>query len=502
MTFAPSTYQQNFFDFVANGRGSCILVAVAGAGKTTSVVKALSFIPRGSAQLLAFNTTIAKELQERILEEKLDPQRFSAKTFHSLGNGAVFKFLKNKRVYAKKPDSGKVRSIMRGMFGEDVIEVYGDFATRLVGLAKGEGIGPLVPDTMDAWYSIVSHHDLTLDSDGADETTGIEIARKLLAASNESAKLGEMDFDDMLYLPLLWKLKLWQNEWVFIDEAQDTNPVRRALAKLALKPGGRLVAVGDPNPAIYGFTGASHDSLDLIRREFIAIELPLTVSYRCAKAIVRQAQEVVSHIEAFEGAEEGVVETLPIAKALESLVPGDAILCRNVAPLVTLAYRLIGEGRGVKMVGRDIGAGLVSLIKKAKAKSIDSLETKLTEWRERETAKHLAKGEEQKAEAINDRVESIFAVIANLSLNDRTIPALIKSIEGMFDDNANGVLVLSSIHKAKGREWNTVAVLRQDLSPSKWARQDWQFQQEMNLIYVRDTRAKSRLVFMTEAPKK
>jgi len=84
-------------------------------------------------------------------------------------------------------------------------------------------------------------------------------ARSLIQASNESAKLGMLDFDDQLYLPLLWKLRLFQNDFVFIDEAQDTNPVRRALAKLALRPGGRLIAVGDPRQAIYGFTGASHE---------------------------------------------------------------------------------------------------------------------------------------------------------------------------------------------------------------------------------------------------
>ena len=334
-TFTPSKYQQDLFNFVEKGRGSCVLVAVAGSGKTTSVIEALRFVKPGlSVKLLAFNTTIAKELTERLTERGLDPRYVSAATFHSLCFGAVRKYLDALGVRVGKPDGNKLRTLLHDMLGKESADyaAYGDFAAKLVGLARGDGIGVLTPDTLAAWAALSSHHDLQLETDDATEEKGIEIARRLLQRSNAAAAQGVIDFDDMLYCVLLWKLRLWQNDWVFIDEAQDTNPVRRAIAKLALRPGGRLVAVGDPRQAIYGFTGASHDAIDLIKSEFNAIELPLTVSYRCARSVVELAQTVVSHIEAAPNADEGSVRRCLLHEALPLLTKTDAVLCRQTAP--------------------------------------------------------------------------------------------------------------------------------------------------------------------------
>src|SRR5277367_729756 len=106
------------------------------------------------------------------------------------------------------------------------------------------------------------------------------MARQLLGWSNDAAKLGRLDFDDQLYLVCLWKLRLWQNNVVVVDEAQDTNRVRRAMLHLMLGAGGRLYAVGDESQSIMGFTGASVDAMAQIEREFNCRRLPLTVSYR------------------------------------------------------------------------------------------------------------------------------------------------------------------------------------------------------------------------------
>ena len=502
--FTPSKYQNDFFTWVDKGHGSCVLVAVAGSGKTTSVIKSLRYVRQGkSALLLAFNSVIAKELQDRISTEGLDPRFFEGKTFHSLGFVAVRKYLQSKNVNVSKPDDKKCRNLVKLLLGASSgnenepsdYDRYADFAVKLVGLAKGQGLGCLTPSTYTAWADLVSHHDLELDHDDSTEERGIEIARDLLNSSNDAARAGSIDFDDMLYCVVLWKLKIWQRDWVFIDEAQDTNPVRRAIAKLALRPGGRLVAVGDPRQAIYGFTGASHDAIDLIKREFNAEEMPLTVSYRCSKSIVELAQTVVPHIEAFEHAPDGKVETTGLDAALPFLGAHDAVLCRQTAPLINLAYTLIGRGIGCRVLGRDIGASLVSLVKRAKARGLDSLLTKLDAYAERETAKFTAKGEEHKADALNDRVESIRTVANSLPENERSVPSLIKAIENLFSDT-NGCLTLSTIHKSKGKEWETVAILEPELMPSKWARQDWQYQQELNLQYVAYTRAKSHLIFI------
>jgi len=469
--FVPSPYQARIFDWVENGRGSAIVNAVAGSGKTTTIVRALSRVPN------------------------VDLSQVRAGTFHSVGYNAVTKKL-GLRGDRLSPDGAKVRKLLRDRLGELDYSAYGDFVSQLVGLAKGEGIGAIRPDVEGAWYELVAHHDLFLDEENATEARAVELARSALGWSNEVAASGSIDFDDMLYLPLLWKLRLWQNDWVFIDEAQDTNPVRRALAKLALRPGGRLVAVGDDRQAIYGFTGASYDAIDLIRHEFDAVDLPLTVSYRCSRAVVEKAREVVPHVEPAPDAPEGKVHGLSLDEALKVLTLHDAILCRNTAPLIELAYGLVARGVGCRVLGREIGAGLVALVKRMRAKGLENLQEKLEAFRDREVAKHTAKGEEGKAEAVSDRVACVLTVVAHLDEASRTVPALVERIESMFSDS-NGVLTLSTQHKAKGREWERVAILDPHRNPSKWARQDWQRLQELNLMYVAWTRAKVELIFLT-----
>lgn len=470
--FPPSEHQQAIFDWIATQTGSLIARARAGSGKTTTILMGLKFIPgiRGARDV-------------------------SAKTFHAVGLGAILKKLGLPGDQVKA-DGGKVRRIAKANLIEADYDMYADFSVKLVALAKGAGIGPLVPDEMGAWYELVSHHDLFLDDDEATEERGIEIARKLLARSNAHALTGGIDFDDMLYLPLLWRLRLWQNDWVIVDEAQDTSPVRRAIAKLALKPGGRLIAVGDDKQAIYGFTGASHDAMDLIKREFRCAELPLTVSYRCPRSVALRVHPLVPDFSVPETAIQGEDVQMTLSEAIKVLGPSDAILCRQTAPLVGLAFALIARGTGCHVLGKEIGQGLVGLIKRQKARGIENLVEKLDAFGAREIAKHIARGEEGKAEAVSDRIACIKTVIDSLPENGRTIPALILKIEGLFSDS-NGVLSLATIHKVKGKEYRRVAILRPDLMPSKWARQDHQYQQELNLQYVAWTRTLEMLIELT-----
>lgn len=498
--FAPSAQQRAFFDWVAEGRGSAMLNAVAGAGKSTTVIEALPYWPRGSSiHLLAFNSPAGADLREkveaigkRVGHEWLDLGKVRAGTFHSAGFGAVCKKL-GRSPREVDTDGGKLRKICDAWLGDDVNEMYGSFVCKLVSFAKGEGIGPLVPDVEERWHALITHHDMYLDDQDATETEAVRLARELLVRSNQASLAAHIDFDDQIYLPILWRLRLWQNDVVVVDEAQDTNPCRRALAKMMLRPGGRLVAVGDPDQGINGFTGASSDAMELIRREFNCVELSLSVSYRCSKAAVAAVRHLVSRIEAAPNAAAGERLFLSERDAVTRMTDADAVVCRNTAPLVSFAYGLISQGKPCTVLGREIGTGLVALIKKMRARTVDALLERLEAYRSREVAKHAAKGEEMKAEAVHDRVDCVLVVIENLGETERTVPALVRKIDGMFADQARGRLTLCTGHKSKGKEFANVFVLRPDLIPSRWARQDWQVQQERNLEYVMKTRTRGDL---------
>src|SRR5690606_12229673 len=75
---------------------------------------------------------------------------------------------------------------------------------------------------------------------------------------------------------------------------------------------------------------------------------------------------------------------------------GDAVACRNMAPLMAVAYRLISKGIGVQVLGRDVGAGIKNLLKKLAGRSnisIQELEHRIQDWAAREAAEFRSKGQ-------------------------------------------------------------------------------------------------------------
>ena len=74
---------------------------------------------------------------------------------------------------------------------------------------------------------------------------------------------------------------------------------------------------------------------------------------------------------------------------------------------------------------------------------------------------------------------------------------MISKIDALFSDSTSGI-VLSTVHKAKGLEADTVHILNPELMPSRWAKKEWEREQESNLIYVAYTRAKQKLSFISD----
>lgn len=496
-TWSPQ--QQRIFDWAANEHGSAVVIAVAGAGKTTTIVELANRInPRAFSSFVAFNKSVAEELKTRL------PKHVKAMTLNGMGFSAWARHV-GQGGPKLEVSANKTRDIMRRLLSEEQIERHGAAIPKLVALAKGSGIVPksagifdadkyvgLTRDTDEVWQSLIDHYSVDTDDNVLE---AIDLARYIL---RETINIGRelVDFDDQLYLPIIHRARFFQNDWLMVDEAQDVNKIQRAMLKRALRVGGRLVAVGDPAQAIYGFRGADTSSIDNIKKEFGAVELPLTVSYRCPQAVVREAQRFVQHIQATPTAPEGSVQYT--GKYGHGLFQStDAILCRNTSPIVDMAFKLLRNHVPCRVLGKEIGVGLIALIKKMRAKTLENLSDKLGVYQERETAKFMVKGEEQKAEALADRITTLHVFINNLDENNRTVPALVTKIESIFTDTGRGILTLCTVHKAKGLEWPRVFILdAADLMPSKWARQEWQQEQERNLQYVAVTRAQAELHYI------
>jgi superfamily I DNA/RNA helicase len=430
---------------------------------------------------MAFNKRIVVELELRL------PRHVIGATFNSVGYKAWRSYV-GKYV---KVQANKTWMIMKEMLHEDDIEKYASFIKKMVGLAKSAGIGGhLLEDTTTNWEALRAHHNVYVQSGDASTDYGITLSQIVLRESIKQAK-NIIDFDDQIYMPYLRDVSFPKYDRLFIDEFQDTNEVQIELMKKMIKYGGKVIAVGDTDQAIYGFRGADSEAMNRGRKAFDCQVLPLSITYRCSKAVTREAQKYVSKIEYFDGAKEGLVEAVEKYNATDFL-PTDAILCRNNAPLVKMAYGFIRRGIGINMPGRDLGAGLKIFIKKMKAKNVDDLEIKAVEWLGNQRDNLIEKGQEDKIEALNDKIECLEVIIENLDYADRTINALLAEIDYLFKASEIPAISLMSIHKSKGDEWNRVFILDfAKLMPSKYAKQPWQKMQENNLIYVAITRAKS-----------
>jgi DNA helicase-2/ATP-dependent DNA helicase PcrA len=491
MTYQASPQQQAYFDWIDNGEGSAILQAVAGAGKTSTLIEGLRRM-KGSIFFGAYNKKIADEIKERA------PKRdwLFISTMHGAGFKAWMRVAKNCRV-----NENKMRDIFRACVEQHPeYKQYEGAVLSLVSYAKQAGLGFLKDSNVYSnWSDLIEHFNVDCggDENGEDaDKLVISIARKMLEKS-QKADFDQIDFDDMIYAPLFHKAKLFGHDWVLIDEAQDTNATRRALALGLLKRGGRLVAVGDKHQAIYGFTGADADALDKIAEAVNAVQIPLTVTYRCPQTVVAEAKKYVSHIEAHPTAPVGEVMQMQ-GKLEDNVKPGDAILCRFNAPIIKEVYKFIARGIPAKVEGREIGTGLKILAQRWKrVSSYSQLIEKLDGYMEKQTAKFRAKEKEAMVAAIEDKVNCLKVIIDRVAKIDpkpaKVVDRVALEIDAIFGDFVGKECVLlSTIHKSKGREWNKVVWLQ--TGPSPWARKAWEMQQEHNLCYVAVTRAKKSLV--------
>lgn len=484
-----SPFQQDIFEAIEHRDVSLQVIAVAGSGKSTTIIEGIKHVPPDKKVVfLAFNKAIADSLKARVTAPNA-----RCMTLHSAGN-AAWRTMLSWDSNSCELDSRKTSAIVSRLLSWPERTKYGGQMGKLVSIAKGQGIMPngsegvgLVEDDDSVWEEMIDFYGLDA------EACSIPLARRVLAESIRIAR-EVIDFDDQLYMPIITQAPFEQYDVVFIDELQDLNGLQHEIVARLVASGGRVVGVGDPYQSCYGFRGALTDSMERFAERFKCELLPLSISYRCPKAVVRHAQQWVGHILPSETAIEGLVETDSGFWKAEDFEPTDVILCRVNKPLVALAFRLIRLRVPCRIAGRDIGKGLVDLVNKMKASDIPELCDRLESWQARETKR--AKGDQAKIASARDKVDTINVFVDAIG-PDATVADLTRSIEGMFTDNNTGMLTLSSIHKAKGLEWDRVFVLdAQEHMPSPWARTEWQREQEVNLMYVAATRARRELRYI------
>jgi DNA helicase-2/ATP-dependent DNA helicase PcrA len=514
--FAPSPYQQAIFDALAENVSDIQVNAVAGSGKTTTLIQSLNRLPYdtvNSTLLCAFNKEIQRELERRA------PQGVTVKTLHAIGFATVcahFQKVTGRRFNPRVDDRKYRRLIDSYWVGQDFrseTSPAGDDENEMFKLLHFVRVTLTNPGDYDAIEAMAAEREVELSN----PMRQIYAVAPILAAGQDvtcqqrhrgfafpmDADL--IDFDDMVWLPFVLDARPKQYRLVMVDEAQDLNAAQLDLVLKCRADGGRMVFVGDPNQAIYAFCGADAAAWTKIKTKTGARQLPLSVCYRCPLAVIELAQTIIPQIEAAPGASHGVVETIK-GDSFRALVTNrDMILCRVNAPLIRECFRLIGEGKPAKVRGRDIGAQLVKLVDAIE--KLDGFEfsyfLKFSEdYRDmQDRMLRQRKDAEGLLTSLHDRVDSIQAVWLNVaSEGGRTTGDLRAKIESLFSDQENGHILLSSIHRAKGLEAERVFLLRPDKLPHPMAQSEAARAQEENLRYVAYTRAMDQLYIVTPEP--
>jgi len=476
------TPQQTAFTDTAKTGGSVALRARAGTGKTFSLGDWGTAAKKGGLAT-SFSKSTVIELGKKM------PSKFQAKTMHGIG----FQVIRNSGNFLEMTGS-KIFDLTKMYADEHEVKFEDQEPIRkLVTLAKTFGIQPdqngpegLISNEQYNWEALADQFDIEM-------TAQIyESARDILTISNRAAiKDGIIDFDDMLYIPLIYpKHRFPRFTIILADEVQDFNSLQHLMLKRLLLPGGRLIAAGDDRQAIYGFRGALANSYSELVQDFSMEELPLTVSFRCPKAVVYEAQKYVPDIEVAPSAIEGSV-TYPEFLDLED-VPAN-VLCRNNAPLIRLALGLLVNGRTVEVAGQDIGKGLINLTKRITKKNLlsDEFMDRLDKWKERETARHP-----KRKSRINDKHSALVA----LTRHHKDLKGVQNHLKSLYPNPNDrsyrpAEVQLSTIHRAKGMEWPKVLFLDPQLIPSKYSKSEAELLQENNLAYVGVTRAQEELVY-------
>jgi DNA helicase II / ATP-dependent DNA helicase PcrA len=484
-----SDYQKGVFDWVRSGVGGARINAVAGSGKTSTIVAASS-MASGTAVFCAFNKHIEEELSTRLTGV------VGCKTIHSMGYEAVRSScgkvkLDNKKyneICQKAAASAFTKSTQAGL--EHTRSNIYKMLRKAVDMVRYTLCDPENFATFD---NMCTTYALSLDK--VTRKIVFEYIAPMIKEGNRLCSEGCIDFTDMIYYPVIKKIPLKQYSWVMVDEAQDLSATQLAIVVGSLKKNGRLVAVGDPHQSIYGFTGADPWSFRNIGK-YAADELPLSICYRCPESVVSMARNIVPQIEPRPNAPKGIV--LQVHDISDMLRKGDMVVCRRNAPLVVECLKAIAAGKNACIRGMDLKDSLLDIVAAVQAvpgHEYRKFEVDLAIVQMQAMSKLIADGDDEAAARIGDVYDALLGIYT--ARRPATILHLKDLINQVFEEGPDSI-VFSSIHRAKGLEAERVFLVDAGNVRLRWKNQKpWQEYQEQCCEYVALTRAKAELYIAT-----
>lgn len=495
-----------------------VMTAVAGAGKTTTVVDIYNVIAsdlRGKyIQAVAFNVKARDEFIARGLD------KCHTKTVNGLGHANLSRWAKSNGLDLDV-DAGKNSKVLRKVNNELAeIAPARRFAAKMMGFIKAECLTRFDRSRLE---TLADHYGVFIDVayDECEDLYGVtydeleDAAYGWIAAAmkrnNEVPASGTwvIDYDDQVYLPVVLGIRCFQNDMLIVDEAQDLSVANKRLIDRCLKKTGLLVLVGDDYQCIYAWRGCRVGGLEstLNRPNLNTIHAPLTYNWRSGQQIIDLAAEICPDIQCGTGRDAIVRDMDEADFDLLTEIDDDetdvAILSRLRAPLIGFAIECLKNN--IPFTFQIALSFLIDSISDATDGKTDlSIRAFKRRWNAYVAAK-LTQYKTLDADQAADELADTDAIIKTLLDRVRTtdkVSNLIDEIDTLQRqiNEADGSLTLSTIHGAKGLEWAKTYLLGYE-SIGNNARRDWQEIEARNLRFVAVTRAKNEIVFINEDSK-
>lgn len=493
-----SKEQEEIFKYVEKGPFNMIIQAVAGAGKTTTLVECVKRISEEkSILLLAHNRSTRDTLKERIG----DKPNVKIYTIH----GLAWRMFNEHFETVPEIFEDKYRDYVNKNIGTLASNEYKALSRAKKMNYKANVFNLIDKARLNLKQSEKEIRKLAVKKYGislvADECRFVADVLK-----EGMQTLDKVDYCDLLCMPFEhgYFTKKYLSDIIMLDEAQDASPAQQDIIKRCFKRETRLFAFGDDDQTINSWCGSDSESFEHLHdaNEFRrpAVDFPLTTNYRCGKNIIAYAKQYTDKdIKARDGAQDGEIR---FNVSLNEAKNGDMILCRNTAPLMDVYRICVANGKKVYFRGEELGKNLIF---DADCEDGDTIEEIIRNMKVRLISlwNMLTYGGsvDEKEAMMNPSVISLLDTIKTMESLPKTVEKradLERFVKDVFSDEGKDGIQLSTIHRAKGLEADNVFVVCPSLIPSRLSRLDWQIREERHLQYVMCTRPKETLNFVSE----
>ncbi|NXR45483.1 FBH1 helicase, partial [Hippolais icterina] len=225
------------------------IMALAGTGKTSTLVKYAEKFPELKFLYLAFNKAVAEK------GKKVFPRNVTCKTFHSLAYGSVGRFYKDKgKLNFSKMSVFSISFLLQNREGQSLF-VRGKTVSQTLENFFSSSDEEICEEHTPLWFKN-THGQMQLVS-REEKRINVEEAREIWhnmkKLDGDAEKKYKMSCDGYLKLWQLSKPELSGYDAIFVDEAQDCTP---AIVDIVQSQKCGKILVGDPHQQIYTFRGA------------------------------------------------------------------------------------------------------------------------------------------------------------------------------------------------------------------------------------------------------